>query len=87
MVRRMIECAKYPGNPLFRFCSEMKWGLTFAQYEIEELEKYISIVGPLETLFSALNSDKFSTIHRVYPSIKVYINPSLVGIFRSFRHK
>ena len=69
----MIECAKYPGNPLFRLCSEMKWGLTFAQYEIEELEKYISIVGPLETLFSALNSDQFSTIQRVYPSIKVYI--------------
>ena len=68
----MIECAKYPGNPLFRFCSEMKWGLTFAQYEIEELEKYISIVGPLETLFSALNSDQFSTIQRVYPSIKVH---------------
>ena len=71
MIRQLIACAKYPGNPLFRLCSEMKWGIQFAQYEIDELEKYVSIAGPLETLFSALNSDQFSTIQRVYPSLKV----------------
>ena len=43
MIRQLIACAKYPGNPLFRLCSEMKWGIQFAQYEIDELEKYVSI--------------------------------------------
>ena len=71
MVRQMIQCAKYPGNPLNKICSELKWGISFAQYEIDELEKYISIVGPMETLFSALNSDHSSTLHRVFPSLKV----------------
>ena len=49
----------------------MKWGITFSRHEISELEKLNRIMGPMETIFSKLNSEKVSTIHLVYPTVKV----------------
>ena len=73
MLRGIIDCAHYEGSPLYRLSSEMKWGITFSPMEISELEKYLELVGPLETLFNALNSEKTSNIQRVVPSIQVKI--------------
>ena len=50
---------------------EMKWGITFSRHNIKELEKLNRIMGPMETLFSKLNSERISTIHLVYPTFNV----------------
>ena len=71
MVSTPVECAKYPGEPLFRLSEEMSWGIHFSRQDIAELEKFLEIMGPLEKLFSSLDSEKSSTIQKVYPSIKV----------------
>ena len=71
MVKELVLCAKHDGNPLFRLSESMKWGISFSPFEISELEKFLHICGPLETLFSSLDSDQKSTIQKVYPSIQV----------------
>ena len=71
MLRTLIDCARYEGSPLHRLSSEMKWGISFSPMEICELEKYVELAGPLETLFNALNCKKTSNIQRVVPSIQV----------------
>ena len=71
MVRELVACAKHDGDPLYRLNECMKWGITFSPFEISELEKFLHILGPLETLFNSLDSDQKSTIQKVYPSIKV----------------
>ena len=69
-----MECWRYEGNPLFRLCQEMDWNLSFSQYDIAELENYLRVLGPLESMFSALNTEKTTTIQKVFPSIVVIIN-------------
>lgn len=71
MIRALIEAARYEGNPLSRICQEMAWGISFSEHDLTELEKYLRIIGPMETMFSALNSDKKTTIQHVFPSILV----------------
>ena len=71
MISVLIECAKYEGNPLYRICQEMDWKISFSPHEIAELEKLLIILGPLERMFSTLDSETHSTIQRVYPSIQV----------------
>ena len=77
-IRMLVECARYDSNPLFRLCQEMKWGISFSEYDITELEKYLRLLGPFETMFTALNNDTNTTIQKVLPSILViYIIISL----------
>ena len=71
MVATMVEAYRYEGNPLNRLSTSMKWGITFGENEIQELEKYMEIIGPLEQLFNSLNAEKSSNIQKIYPSIKV----------------
>ena len=71
MLRVFLEAANHPNNPLQHLNLEMKWGITFSRHEISELEKLSRIMGPMETIFSKLNSEKVSTIHLVYPTVKV----------------
>ena len=73
MLSELVACAKYEGAPLVALESEMNWKITFSSQEIAEMEKYLQIFAPLESLFSSLNSDKQSTIQKVYPSLKVSI--------------
>ena len=42
--------------------------------QIAQLEKFMAIMGPVEELFSQLNSELTSTIDRVYPTVKVKQN-------------
>ena len=42
--------------------------------QIAQLEKFMAIMGPVQELFSQLNSELTSTIDRVYPTVKVKQN-------------
>ena len=71
-IRTLVECARYEGNPLFKLCKEMSsWGISFSEYDIAELEKYLLVLGPFEAMFSALNTDTQTSIQKVFPSIMV----------------
>ena len=70
-IRTIVDCWRYEGNPLHRICQEMSWGITFSEYDIAELENYLRVLGPLETMFSALNTDTKTSIQKVFPSILV----------------
>ena len=70
MLRVLCEAARYDGNPLLKLSNTMKWGISFGDNEITELEHYLEIIGPLEEMFNSLNSSQ-STIQKVIPSIKV----------------
>ena len=71
MLEVFIEAANDPKQPLYHLSIEMQWGITFSRAEIKELEKLMSIMGPMEKMFCQLNSEKTSTLHLVYPTVKV----------------
>ena len=71
MLEVFLEAANDPKEPIYHLSIEMKWGITFSIQEIRELEKLMSIMGPMEKMFSKLNSEKTSTIHLVFPTVKV----------------
>ena len=71
MLEVFLEAANHPKQPLYQLTIEMKWGITFSIQEIRELEKLMSIMSPMEKMFCKLNSEKISTIHLVFPTVKV----------------
>ena len=71
MLEVFIEAANHPEQPLYRLSIHMQWNITFSNQEIKELEKLMSIMGPMEKLFCQLNSEKTSALHLVYPTVKV----------------
>ena len=71
MLEVFLEAANHPKQPLYHLTIEMKWGITFSIQEIRELEKLMSIMSPMEKMFCKLNSEKISTIHLVFPTVKV----------------
>ena len=71
MLEVFIEAANDPEQPLYHLSINMQWGITFSREEVKELEKLMSIMGPMEKLFSQLNSEKSSAMHLVYPTVKV----------------
>ena len=71
MLEVFIEAANDPEQPLYHLSVHMQWGVTFSREEVKELEKLMTIMGPMEKLFSQLNSEKTSAIHLVYPTVKV----------------
>ena len=71
MLAVFLEAANRSNQPLYHLNIEMQWGMTFTRAEIKELEKMMSIMQPMEKLFGQLNSEKTSTIHLVYPTVKV----------------
>lgn len=72
MLRVFIEALNHENNPLLHLSNEMKWNKTFTRVEVAELEKFMRIMGPMEMMFTRLNSEKVSTIHMVFPTIKVF---------------
>ena len=71
MLEVFIEAANDPKQPLYHLNIEMKWGITFSRQEIRELEKLMSIMRPMEKMFSQLNSENTTQIHLVFPTVKV----------------
>ena len=47
------------------------WDIEFNNEDIVEIENFLKLMKPMMTLFTTLNSELESTIHRVYPSVKV----------------
>ena len=59
-------------DALGQLIRHMEWHQhALSSYEVLELEKYVIILGPIEKLFTSLNSEKVATIHLVYPGVKV----------------
>ena len=71
MLEVFIEAAEDPKQPLYHLSVHMEWGITFSNQEVKELQKLMSIIGPMEKLFCQLNSETSSAIHLVYPTVKV----------------
>lgn len=74
MCRCFLDLVRYPGDPLGQMLQHFRSSWKIAPLtgsEIQELEKFLSIMDPLERLFAKLNAERTATIHRVYPCVKV----------------
>ena len=73
MCRCFLHLLRYPGDPLGQMLRHFSaWKIApLSASEIEQLEKFLQIMDPLERLFSKLNAERTATIHRVYPCVKV----------------
>lgn len=71
MVKSLVAAYKADGCPINKMISTMKWGFGFelTDADIATLDKFIHIMSPFETLFSALNAENQSNIQRVYPTV------------------
>ena len=81
MTSVLLEALDQPDDPLHVIAQELKWKITFTTNDVAELQKFMKIMGPLNVLFGELNSDTSSTIHKVYPCLKVI----LPGSFASYK--
>ena len=75
MIRGIIEASLLEDAPLSKLSREYKWNIYFSEDDISDLQKYVKLMGPLETLFTALNAENKPTIHLVYPTLQVFIFP------------
>ena len=50
---------------------EFGWKIDFNERDIVEIEKYLKLMKPLQQLFMRLNSDQSSTLHLVFPTLRV----------------
>ena len=71
MLKALMEVAELPDCPLTKLSRVMKWNIEFSQSDLSELKKFVQIMGPMERVFCELNSEKDSTLHLVYPTVKV----------------
>ena len=71
MMRTFLEVSRAPGDLLGQVSDHMKWGVTFSAQDINELQKFVSLMDPIERVFSGLNSEKEATLHLVIPFLKV----------------
>ena len=66
------ELAQQPGDLPGQVIKHMKWTIApLSHGELPDLAKYVSMMSPIETLFSTLNSETQSTLHLVYPTLLV----------------
>ena len=73
MVAVLVQALKHEGDPIHVLNQHMggKWNITFSHLDVVNLECFLKIMAPLEKLFTDLNAEWCSTIHMVYPSVKV----------------
>ena len=73
MVDVLVQALKHEGDPIHVLNQHMggKWNVCFSHLDVVNLECFLKIMSPLEKLFSDLNAEWSSTIHLVYPSVKV----------------
>ena len=73
MMTGLVGAAKHQDS-LAKLVKYMAWeDKALSSYEIMELEKYVVILGPVEKLFTCLNSEKSATLHLVFPGLKVIL--------------
>ena len=73
MLRTWIKAAKWEGKPLELLSSQMKWFISFTTEEIDDMEKLLLLLDPMERLFTRLGSQSQSTIHLVVPTLLVSV--------------
>ena len=73
MLRTWIKAAKWEGKPLERLSSQMKWFISFTTEEIDDMEKLLLLLDPMERLFTRLGSQSQSSIHLVVPTLLVSV--------------
>ena len=71
MINSLLDAWFAEGCPLDQYCHYTQWGIYFTKDDIAEMQKFQTLMTPLATLFSRLNADHESTLHLVYPSLKV----------------
>ena len=71
LLRKFLEAASYEGKPLERLSKEMQWFISFTSEEISDLQQLLSILGPMEELFTKLGSETHSSVHLVVPTLLV----------------
>ena len=71
LLRTFLEAASYDGNPLEKLSKEMQWFISFTSEEISDLRQLLSILGPMEELFTKLGSETHSSVHLVVPTLLV----------------
>ena len=71
-MRAYLDLAKQPGDLPGQLIRAMKWNLhPLHPGELPDLTKYVTMMTPIEILFSTLNGETHSTLHLVYPTLKV----------------
>ena len=73
MLSVLVLCWHHDGNPLSKMNQEFGWKIDFNERDIVEIEKYLKLMKPLQQLFMRLNSDQSSTLHLVFPTLRVRI--------------
>lgn len=77
-MRAFREMAKQPGDLAGQVIKEMQWDKgqnpvkNLTSEENLELNKYCDLMTPIEFLFVELNAENRCTVHRVYPTLKVF---------------
>ena len=57
-------------NAIVKLCDEMEWNVVITERIITDLKDFLSIMEPFEQLFAKLNGETYSTLPKVYPSLK-----------------
>ena len=57
-------------NAIVKLCDEMDWNIVITERNISDLKEYLSVMEPFEQLFAKLNGETYSTLPKVYPSLK-----------------
>ena len=73
MLRTWIKAAKWEGRPLETLSNKMKWFISFTAEEIDDMEKLLMLLDPMERLFTRLGSQTEPTIHLVVPTLLVSV--------------
>ena len=79
MLKELVKVLKAEGDPsdpspmeYMNYKMGKTWKkVSFSDEEVKEIEKYLSLMSPMEHLFSMLNSEKETTIHLVLPVLMV----------------
>ena len=74
MLKELVNVLKADGNPIEYMNYKMgkTWKkVIFSDEEVKEIEKYLSLMSPMEHMFSMLNTEKESSLHLVLPVLMV----------------
>ena len=67
----LVQALKCEGNPVNKLSRELGWKIQFSGHDVEDLQLFVTMMGPLVKMFTELNAETASTIHRLFPTIKV----------------
>ena len=77
MAEVLVLALKVDGNPVNKLARDLGWDIQFSGHDIEDLQLFVTMMSPLVKMFTELNSETASTIHRLFPTIKVLNAPNI----------